>query len=145
MSLQSIRRAVESPIREALLGLDPPITPLTENESYAENTSREEFALIALSFGLMTEPSIGCAMDEFIRASLVVDVFTQKNTGPGRAQEAAEVVIQAIVKLSNPVKRSNARRASAWPLGVNGPSFTPMEGRPHLATRITAPMQARVE
>ena len=144
MTLQSIRRTVETPIRTALLALTPPIKPLTENESYAENTALSEFALLSLSFGVMAEPSVGCAMDEFIRASLVVTIYTQKSTGPGRAQQAAQAVMTAIAGLSNPRATPVVIGTKATALSFSGPTFTPMEGRPHLATRITAPIQARV-
>lgn len=144
MTLQSIRRTVETPIRTALLALTPPIKPLTENESYTENTALSEFALLSLSFGLMAEPSVGCSMDEFIRASLVITIYTQKSTGPGRAQHAAQAVMTAIAGLGRPTATPVVAGVKAWPLGMSGPTFTPMDGRPHLATRITAPLQAKV-
>ena len=80
MTLQLIRTAYETPIRNALLALTPAIASLTDNQFYDDNTAVTEFALIRINFGLMTE-AVLCAPMERIRGSLVVEIFTQKGKG----------------------------------------------------------------
>jgi hypothetical protein len=133
---QKIRWAIEEPIRVALTALTPSIPSFTDNQLYSENDSLTEFALIRVNFGLTTELNIGCESAENIRGSLVVDVFTQKGTGPGRAQAAAIVVSRAMNSLT---------RARTTPAGISinlgqirGPAFTPLDGRPHLHAMLTA-------
>ena len=143
MTLQLIRTAYETPVRNALLALTPAIASLTDNQFYDDNTAVTEFALIRINFGLMTE-AVLCAPMERIRGSLVVEIFTQKGKGPGRAQIAATAVLTALAQFNahgpKPASGVYARLGA-----IDGPTFTPLDGRPHLATRITCPIRARVE
>lgn len=144
MSLQKIRTAIEVPIKTALQVVAPSFKVLTENQEYAENSSLSEFALVSISFGLMTESSLQCELAVNIRASLVVTIYSQKGKGPGRAQQLAEAVIDALVGMSDPTATPAVSGVRAYPTQIDGPTFTPMEGRPHIATRITAPIMAKV-
>jgi hypothetical protein len=141
--LQAIRRAIEAPVELALAALTPAIPVFTDNRFYDEDDATSEFCLVRVSFGLMSDPTIGiCGDVEHIRASVVVEVFTPKGNGPGRGQQAATVIWQELAKLN---------RVMALPgvtfvrLGsISGPSFTPLQGRPHFFTRLSAPVHAQV-
>jgi hypothetical protein len=141
--LQSIRRVVEAPIEQALSAMLPPIPVFTDNRLYDEDDATSEFCLVRLSFGLMSGPTIGiCGDVEQIRASLVVEVFTPKGNGPGRGQDAATVVWQELAKLSRALGQPGTTFVRLGP--ISGPSFTPLQGRPHYFTRLSAPVHAQV-
>lgn len=141
--LQSIRRAIEAPVEAALAALTPPIPVFTDNRLYDEDDATSEFCLVRLSFGLMSDPTIGvCGHVEHIRGSVVVEVLTPKGNGPGRGQQAAEAIWQALEPLNRALPEATdlvVRLGS-----ISGPSFTPLQGRPHFFTRLSAPVQARV-
>ena len=138
MSLQAIRAFIDQPIVAAFAALVPPIPVFVENQRYSDDDTESEFALVRLQWGLMNEPSIGCGPGELMRGSLVVELFTPKGAGPGRAQEAITPVLAALAALSSiqsgPVRVQAGR--------INGPAFTPLDGRPHLMTRLSAPIKA---
>lgn len=141
--LQAIRRTVEQPIEDALLALDPSIPSFTSNEFYDEDDALSEFALLRLSFGLMNLLDIGC-QTEFIRGSMVVEVYTPKGEGPGRGQDAAVAVLRAIAPMRG-LRPAERQAEVVTRVGVvQGPTFTPLSKRPHLATVLTFPITARV-
>ena len=140
--LQTIRRAYEAPVETALAALVPPIPVYTDNRFYDADDAKSEFCLCRLSFGLMTENTIGvCGDTEFIRGSLVIEVFTPKGAGPGRGQEAAQALWQALMPLNRAIGGTVGVVARTGPL--QGPAFTPLQGRPHFMTRLSAPIRAR--
>lgn len=141
--LQSIRRVVEAPIEQALSTMLPPIPVFTDNRLYDEDDATSEFCLVRLSFGLMSDPTIGiCGDVEHIRASLVVEVFTPKGNGPGRGQDAATAIWQELAKLNRFMAQPGTAFVRLGP--ISGPSFTPLQGRPHYFTRLSAPVHAQV-
>lgn len=142
--LQAIRRAYEGPIEEALAALTPSIPCFTANELYDENDVLSEFCLMRLSFGLMNLLDIGC-QTEFIRGSAVIEVYTAKGTGPGRGQDAAVAILQALAPLRGAFPPVTVPGVTARIGVVQGPTFTPLSRRPHLATVISFPFNARVE
>jgi hypothetical protein len=141
--LQSIRRAVEAPVEAALAAMTPPIPVFTDNRLYDENDATSEFCLVRLSFGLMSDPTVGICGDlEHIRGSVVVEVFTPKGKGPGRGQHAAQAIWQELAKLSRVMARPGITFVRLG--SISGPSFTPLQGRPHFFTRLSAPVHAQV-
>lgn len=141
--LQAIRRAIEAPVETALAALTPPIPVFTDNRLYDENEAASEFCLVRMSFGRMSEPTIGtCGHVEQIRASVVVEVFTPKGEGPGRGQQAAQRIWNALMPLDQilPAAGDLVVRVGS----ISGPSFTPLQGRPHFFTRMSLPVYARV-
>ena len=141
--LQAIRRAIEEPVEAALAALTPPIPVFTDNRLYDEDDATSEFCLVRMSFGRMSEPTIGvCGHLEHIRASVVVEVFTPKGNGPGRGQQAAQRIWNALMPLDQilPAAGDLVVRVGS----ITGPSFTPLQGRPHLFTRLSLPVYARV-
>lgn len=141
--LQAIRRAIEAPVETALAALTPPIPVFTDNRLYDENDARSEFCLVRVSFGLMSDPTIGiCGDVEFIRGSAVIEVYTPKGNGAGRGQKAAEAIWQALMPLNRklPAAGDLVVRTGSF----SGPSFTPLQGRPHFFTRLSVPVRAQV-
>jgi len=141
--LQAIRRAIEEPVELALAALIPPIPVFTDNRLYDENDATSEFCLVRVSFGLMTDTTIGiCGDVEFIRGSAVIEVYTPKGNGPGRGQQAAEAIWRALMPLNRalPAAGDLVVRTGSF----SGPSFTPLQGRPHFFTRLSMPVRARV-
>jgi hypothetical protein len=141
--LQAIRRAIEAPVETALAALTPAIPVFTDNRFYDADDATSEFCLVRVNFGLMADPTIGfCGDVEHIRASAVIEVFTPKGNGPGRGQKAAEAIWRALVPLN---RKLPAAGALVVHLGsLSGPSFTPLQGRPHFFTRLSLPVYARV-
>lgn len=141
--LQTIRRAIEEPVETALAALTPPIPVFTDNRLYDEDDATSEFCLVRISFGLMSDTTIGfCGDVEQIRASAVIEVFTPKGNGPGRGQKAAEAIWRALVPLNRKLPAAGDLVVHTGPL--SGPSFAPLQGRPHFFTRLSAPVYARV-
>jgi hypothetical protein len=90
----------------------------------------------------MNEPSIGCRPSELIRGVLIVELFTAKGEGPGRAQDVITPVMQALCGFNGVQVGADPRITLGQ---LNGPSFTPLDGRPHLMTRLSAPVRARYD
>lgn len=141
MSLQIVRAAIEKPIIDALAALASPVPAYVENQFYDEKEAEDEFALISLQWGLTSEPSVGCAAGELLRGVLAVELFTSKGKGPGRGQVLAAAVLGALGGLGG--TPSSGTFVSLGP--ISGPSFTPLELRPHLMTRLSVPVRARYD
>jgi hypothetical protein len=88
----------------------------------------------------MNEPSIGCVPGELLRGVLIVELFTAKGQGPGRAQELILPVMKALC-----VKALTAADAVVNVGSLRGPSFTPLDERPHLMTSLSASVRARYD
>lgn len=134
--LQRIRRAYESLIEAALA-----MPVFSDNSYYAEKKAFDEFALVRLSFGEMHQLSVG-GMDEDIRGSLIVEVFTPKGKGPGRAQDAGEAVLIALAglntRMADPFDDVVTRTGP-----INGPRLTPLQSAPHFQARLSCSFRAR--
>ena len=138
MSFQLLRSHVETPIIAAFAALTPPITTYVDNQQYTEDTPDTEFALVRLQWGRLTEPSVGCGPGELLRGVVIVELYTAKGTGPGRAQEAITPVLRAMTALSG-IQPAGARVHVGQ---IDGPTMTPLDGRPHLMTAVSAPVKA---
>ena len=137
MTLQLIRSAIEQPIIAAF-GAVP---VYVENQQYNDNDARSEFALVRLQWGLMSEPNVGCSPSELLRGVLIIELFTAKGTGPGRAQDVITPVMKVLSGFGRPT--STPIRITLGPL--SGPGFTPLDGTPHLMTRVSCPVRARYD
>ena len=137
MTLQAIRSALEQPVIAAFA----PVPVYVENQLYADNQATTEFALLRLQWGLMNESSIGCRPGELLRGVVIVELFTAKGTGPGRAQDLITPVMAALAQLNG--MQTGAAQVKVGQL--TGPSFTPLNDRPHLMTSLSAPLRARYD
>ena len=141
MTLQAIRRFFEQPVEAGLHGVDPTLKVLTDNQTYVSDNAETEFVLLRVNFGPTTEQTF-CGPMERIRGSLVVEIYTPKGRGPGRAQEIASEVAFALNSLPRHTNTTTPDVVSGRINEINGPTFTPLDGRPHLLTRLSCGFQA---
>ena len=139
MTLQLIRAAYEQPVITAFGLATPPVPVFVENQRYTDDDSLSEFALVRLQWGEILEPVIGCTPMEFLRGALIIELYTPKGAGPGRGQDVILPVMQALARMRQQVPGAVQARTG----GVSGPTFTPLEGRPHMMTRLSARVRAR--
>lgn len=134
MSFQAIRRFYEEPVRAAAATLSPPVPVFFDNQPFTDADAAKEHILMRLNFGSTTEEVLGDTV-EAVQGTLVVEVYTPKGKGPGRGQLIATKVMQALFSINrSPRLLANNVRGSIG--ASSGPSFYPLEGRPHFLTRL---------
>ena len=141
MTLQAIRRFFEQPVEAGLHGVDPTLKVLTDNQTYVSDNAETEFVLLRVNFGPTTEQTF-CSPLERIRGSVVVEIYTPKGRGPGRGQTLATAVMRSLNNLPRSLDLTGGGTVSGRVLELNGPTFTPLDGRPHLLTRLSGGFQA---
>jgi hypothetical protein len=137
MTLQACRKVLEDAVKAGAGAVTPAVPVYVDNQEYTDNDATKEFVLVRVHFGTTSEPTL-CENIENLRGSLVVEIFTPKGKGPGRGQTIATEIAKTLNKLTY---RTTAR-ARARVLGINGPSFTALDGRPHYMTRLSGPLLA---
>ena len=141
MTLQAIRRFFEQPVEDSITLYDASIPVFTDNQTYVDNDAESEFVLMRVNFGPTTEQTF-CGPMERIRGSLVVEIYTPKGRGPGRAQEIASEVAFALNSLPRHTSTTTPDVVSGRINEINGPTFTSLDGRPHQLTRLSCGFQA---
>ena len=141
MSLQSIRRFFEKPIAASITSVDTSIKVLTDNQTYVDNDAAAQFALIRVSFG-NTAVQTFCEPMERIEGAIVIELYTPKGEGPGRAQALATAITRTLYRFPRHKTNRSGERVSGRINNVSGPSFTPLDGKPHLLTRLSCGFQA---
>lgn len=140
MTLQHIRRAYEKPVLDAAAALTPALPVFVDNQPFTEADGAEEHIRMRLDFGESAEETI-CDMLENIRGTIVVEIYTHKNRGPGRGQTIATAMARALMGInSTRYQGPNDVRASVHP--ITGPNFYALEGRPHYLSRLGCGFQA---
>lgn len=148
---QKIRAAIEGPILTAFNSLVPPVPVYFDNVNFVPPDPPGEYVRVNMTFGLMTEDVLVDSLDR-ARGALIVRCFAEKNKGPARAQELADVaasVIRQIGRSQKPASGVFARTSD-----LKGPSF-PMDRIeqlepsqasliPHFQARIDASWHASV-
>jgi hypothetical protein len=137
-TLQEIRGVYERVVIDAAA----PVPTYVENQSSVEFDEIDEYVLVRVNFGLMQELNIGCEATEFIRGSLVCEIYTPKGRGPGRGLEIAQPIIQALCTLNRPTAQSG-QLIIARIGAIVGPRQTSPERRPHHFTGFSCPIRAR--
>jgi hypothetical protein len=138
-TLQEIRGVYERVVIDAA-----GITDIfVENEAIADFDEYNEYGLVRVNFGMMQELNIGCEATEFIRGSLVCEIYTPKGRGPGRGLEIAQPIIQALCTLNKPTAQ-DGQLIIARIGAIVGPRQTPLERRPHHFTGFSCPIYCRV-
>ena len=138
MTLQAIRRYYEAPLETAAAALSIPVRH--SNELASDNDAADEFMLVRLQFGLMSDPTL-CGAIEDIRGSLIVEYFGPKGKGPGRAQTVMTEMLRALHSLAaRPAERVNGVLGTAST--VTGPDFTALDEQPYFFSRVTAALRA---
>lgn len=138
-TLQQIRGVYEQVVIDAAGDVDV----YAENQEVGDFDAANEYCLVRVNFGEMQETNIGCEALEFIRGSLVCEIYTPKGQGPGRGLEIAQPIMQAlsgIATLSPPPSPDFVVRVGA----INGPRQAALTDRPHHFTRFSCPIYARV-
>jgi hypothetical protein len=141
VTLQAIRRFFEQPVEDSITTYDASIPVFTDNQTYVDNDAESEFVLLRVNFGPTTEQTF-CSPLERIRGSVVVEIYTPKGRGPGRGQTLATAVMRSLNNLPRSLDLTGGGTVSGRVLELNGPTFTPLDGRPHLLTRLSGGFQA---
>lgn len=136
--LQQIRGIYERVVIDAA----SPVPVYVENQSAVDFDALDEYCFVRVNFGLMQEPVIGAQFQWHVRGSLVCEIFTRKNIGPGRGMQIAAPVIEALSALNGPVPPVDQQIiARVGPL--TGPTQAQLQDRPHHFTRFSMPFSAR--
>jgi hypothetical protein len=136
--LQQIRGVYERVVIDAA-GAVP---VYVENQSAVDFDALDEYCLIRVNFGLIQESVIGAPAQWNVRGSLVCEIYSRKNIGPGRGIQIASPIIQALSELNGPVPPITQEIiARVGP--VTGPTQAQLQDRPHHFTRFSMPLVAR--
>ena len=131
MRYQAVRAAIESPLQMAFGRFDVPV--FFDNITAAPQNSTSEYVRVAIEFGLTTEQTLQGNLDR-IRGSLIIRVYTEKGKGPDRNQFLMDTAVSTLLGLSAST-RSNTG-VYLRPGAINGPTFSAVEGSPHLVGRV---------
>lgn len=135
--LQKIRGVYE---RIVIDSSDAPV--YVENQSAVDFEALDEYCLVYVNFGLIQDAVVGAPAQWNVRGSLVCEIFTRKNIGPGRGIQIAAPVIEALSALNGPVTQADQEIvARVGP--VTGPTQAQLQDRPHHFTRFSMPFLAR--
>jgi hypothetical protein len=135
---QKIRGVYERIIIDAA----SPVPVYAENQSAIDFDAIKEYCKVFVNFGLIQSPVIGTRAQWHVRGSLVCEIFTRKNIGPGRGLQIAGPVIEALSALNCPIPPGDQEIiARVGP--VTGPTQAQLQDRAHHFTRFSMPFLAR--
>lgn len=136
--LQQIRGIYERVVIDAA----DPVQVYVENQSAVDFDKLTEYCLIRVNFGMMQEPVIGTQAQWHVRGSLVCEIYSRKNIGPGRGMQIAAPIIEALSALN--VSTPPASQEIITRVGpLTGPTQAQLQDRPHHFTRFSMPFAAR--
>lgn len=136
--LQQIRGIYE----RIVIDTASPVAVYVENQSAVDFDALDEYCFVRVNFGLMQEPVIGAQAQWHVRGSIVCEIFTRKNIGPGRGMQIAAPIIEALSALNAATPpASQLIIARVGPL--TGPTQAQLQDRPHHFTRFSMPFAAR--
>lgn len=136
--LQKIRGVYERIVIDAA----SPVPTYVENQSAVDFSKTDEYCLVFVNFGLIQEPVIGARAQWHVRGSLVCEIYSRKNIGPGRGIQIASPIIEALTALNGPISPPEQEIiARVGP--VTGPTQAQLQDRPHHFTRFSMPFMAR--
>ena len=140
MTLQAVRAYFETPVMLACVAQSVPF--VAENQPLLTSASNTEQCRMSMSFGDITVQTLGESL-EALNGTFVVELFTIKGEGPGRAQ----VVITEIMKELNAINTCDPQTgdtdvAYGYVGPIAGPLFDQPDDVPHFNTRISFPFQA---
>lgn len=136
--LQQIRGIYERIVIDAA----DPVPVYVENQSAVDFDSVDEYCFVRVNFGLIQDPVVGGLAQWNVRGSLVCEIFTRKNIGPGRGMQIAAPVIEALSALNGP-RPPISQQLIARVGPVTGPTQAQLQDRPHHYTRFSMPILAR--
>ena len=140
MSLQAVRALYEVPVMNACATYGVPV--VAENQAYTGGSSSKEECRMSMSFGDITVQTLGESL-ETLNGTFVVELFTIKNEGPGRAQ----VIITDIMTRLNALNTCDGHTgddkvAYGYVGAIAGPLFDAPDDVPHFYTQISFPFRA---
>ena len=143
MSFQAVRAVFEAPVIAALAGLSTPVPCYVDNQAFAEAEMLQEYATVNLQFGQVTSKVLTGNLER-LRGSLVVECYTDKNTGPARAQEMITPVMKALNEL-NSCSGYKTTGAVGWVGDMTGPAFFALDESPFYMVRLSVAVTAKYE
>jgi len=136
--LQKIRGVYERIVIDSAA----PVPVYAENQSAVDFGELAEYCLISVSFGRIQDAVIGAPAQWHVRGSLVCEIYSRKNIGPGRGIQIAGPIIDALTALNGPIPPPEQEIiARVGP--VTGPRQSQLQDRPHHFTRFSMPFLAR--
>jgi hypothetical protein len=118
-----------------------PVPAFVENQSVVNLDALAEYCIIKFNFGPINELVIGGVPQRHIRASLICEIFTRKNIGPGRGLQIATPIKEALEALNG--VRPTATQQIVPRIGrITGPNQSQLQDRPHHYTRLSCPVSA---
>jgi len=142
MTYQAVRRYFEEPVETVLASFGIPVRH--ENQLDPSSGAYLEFAKVRLNFGTTAEIAVGCAVED-LRASLVIEVFSEKGVGPGRLQEVAADLSTALYALNNRPKARDANGVLGRVDAINGPNFTALSQEPYFVLSLSCGVVASIK
>ena len=141
MSFQAVRTVFETPVINALSALTTPVPCYVDNQAFTVPDAGQEYATINLQWGATTTRTLGGNLEN-LRGSLIVECYTAKNGGPGRAQEMITPVMRALNDL-NSCNGYEDIGAVGWVGDMNGPAFFALDDAPFYMVRLSVAVSAR--
>ena len=141
MSFQAVRTVFETPVIDALAALTTPVPCYVDNQAFTVPDAGQEYATVNLQWGATTTRTLGGNLEN-LRGSLIVECYTAKNGGPGRAQEMITPVMRALNGL-NSCKGYEKYGAVGWVGDMTGPAFFALDDAPFYMTRLSVAISAR--
>ena len=141
MSFQHVRAVFEAPVIAAFAGLAAPVPCYVGNQGFTTATAGDEYATVDLQFGVTTSRVLSGNLER-LQGSLIVEAFTAKNTGPGRAQEMITPVMVALNNL-NSCTGYEQTGAVGWVGDMTGPAFFDLDAAPFYMVRLSVAISAR--
>jgi len=120
-----------------------PVQVFAENQSAVDFDVLDEYCFVRVNFGLMQEPVVGARSLWHVRGSLVCEIFTRKNIGPGRGLVIASPMIDALSALNGSIPPPGGQRIIARVGVLTGPTQAQLRDRAHHFTRFSMPIMAR--
>lgn len=136
--LQKIRGIYERVIIDAA----SPVAVYAENQTAIDFDRLTEYCFASVNFGLIQQPVIGAMAQWHVRGSIVCEIYTKKNIGPGRGMQIAAPIIEALSAL-NSIRPDLTQEIIARVGAVTGPTQAQLRDRAHHFTRFSMPFSAR--
>lgn len=136
--LQRIRGIYERIVIDAA----NPVPVYVENQSAVDFDALDEYCFVYVNFGLIQEPVVGARAQWHTRGSVVCEIYSRKNIGPGRGLQIASPIVEALSAL-NGVTPPASQPIIARVGPVTGPTQAQLQTKPHHFTRFSAPFWAR--
>lgn len=142
MEYQSVRSAIESPLKASFDALSPAIPVYFDNTLNTISDAEGEFIHVNLQFGLTTETTLTTQSD-YIRGTIVIRAYTEKGKGPARNQTLISTAVTTLRTLSDQAKASSGVYVR---IGVlDGPNFGTETGATESRLALTPFFISRID